>query len=118
MLPNKGIGQHKTSFDDSVSRGPIKSAPVSAGLMPSRDLGNLLCGTLFESTCSGVNRRLTMTVWMMAGLAFTVSALAVMFKRRTGRREFDERSDVTKIVLAADRRRKDANAALRFMREK
>ncbi|AGK58537.1 phenylalanyl-tRNA synthetase subunit alpha [Hyphomicrobium denitrificans 1NES1] len=60
-----------------------------------------------------------MTVWIVAGLAFVaVSALAIIQKRRTGKREFDERSDVTKIVLAADRRRKDANAALRFMREK
>lgn len=59
-----------------------------------------------------------MTVWIVAGLAFVVSALAVMLKRRAGKRQFDERSDVTKIVLAADRRRKDADAALRFMREK
>lgn len=59
-----------------------------------------------------------MTVWIVAGLAFAVSALAIMRKRRAGKRQFDDRSDVTKIVFAADRRRKDANAALRFMREK
>jgi hypothetical protein len=42
----------------------------------------------------------------------------VALRRRTDKRQFDDRSDVTKMVLAADRRRKDANAALRFMREK
>lgn len=59
-----------------------------------------------------------MTVWIFAALALGVAALVMMCKRRTEKHEFDERSDVTKIVLAADRRRKDANAALRFMREK
>jgi len=59
-----------------------------------------------------------MTVWIFAGLAFIVFAFVVVRKRRTDMHQFDERSDVTKIVLAADRRRKDANEALRFMREK
>jgi hypothetical protein len=59
-----------------------------------------------------------MTVWIFAGLAFAGAALAVMLTKRAGRRRFDERSDVTKIVFAANRRRKNANAALRVMREK
>lgn len=59
-----------------------------------------------------------MTVWIFAVLAFVVSAFVVARRRRTDKRQFDDRSDVTKMVLAADRRRKDANAALRFMREK
>ncbi|MFA7305064.1 MAG: hypothetical protein WC026_00145 [Hyphomicrobium sp.] len=60
-----------------------------------------------------------MTVWIFAVLAFVVSAFVVVARRRrTDKRQFDDRSDVTKMVLAADRRRKDANAALRFMREK
>ena len=59
-----------------------------------------------------------MTVWIFAVLAFVVSAFVVAYRRRTDKRQFDDRSDVTKMVLAADRRRKDANAALRFMREK
>lgn len=59
-----------------------------------------------------------MTVLIVAGIAFALLALGLMRKRRAEKHQFDERSDVTKIVLAADRRRKDANAALRFMREK
>ena len=59
-----------------------------------------------------------MTVWIFAVLAFVASAFVVAHRRRTDKRQFDDRSDVTKMVLAADRRRKDANAALRFMREK
>lgn len=59
-----------------------------------------------------------MTVWIFAGLAFVVSAFVVAHRRRTDKRQFDDRSDVTKMVFAADRRRKDANAAQRFMREK
>ena len=59
-----------------------------------------------------------MTVLIIAGIAFALLALGLMRKRRVEKRQFEERSDVTKMVLAADRRRKDANAALRFMREK
>ncbi len=59
-----------------------------------------------------------MSVWIFAGLAFVVSAFFVAHRRRMDKRQFDNRSDVTKIVRAADRRRKDANAAVRFMREK
>lgn len=59
-----------------------------------------------------------MTVWIFAVLAFVVSAFVVALRRRTDKRQFDDRSDVTKMVFAADRRRKDANAAQRFMREK
>lgn len=59
-----------------------------------------------------------MTVLIIAGIAFALLALGLMRKRRVERRQFDERSDVTKMVLAADRRRRDANAAVRFMREK
>jgi hypothetical protein len=59
-----------------------------------------------------------MTVLIVGGIAVALLALGLMRKRRVEKRQFDERSDVTKMVLAADRRRKDANAALRFMREK
>jgi hypothetical protein len=59
-----------------------------------------------------------MTVLIIAGIAFALLALGLMRKRRVEKRQFDERSDVTKMVLAADRRRRDANAAVRFMREK
>jgi len=86
--------------------------------MATRDLGNLRPERHLSRRVSDVNRRLKMTVWIVAGLAFAACALAVMHKRRAGKRQFDDRSDVTKIVLAADRRRKDANAALRFMRER
>ena len=59
-----------------------------------------------------------MTVLIIAGIAFTLLALGLVRKRRVEKRQFDERSDVTKMVLAADRRRRDANAAVRLMREK
>lgn len=59
-----------------------------------------------------------MTVLIIGGIAVALLALGLMRKRRVEKRQFEERSDVTKMVLAADRRRKDANAALRFMREK
>jgi hypothetical protein len=59
-----------------------------------------------------------MTVLIVGGIAVALLALGLMRKRRVEKRQFDERSDVTKMVLAADRRRKDANAALRFMHEK
>jgi hypothetical protein len=59
-----------------------------------------------------------MTVLIVAGIAFALLALGLIRKRQVNKRQFDERSDVTKMVLAADRRRRDANAAVRFMREK
>ena len=59
-----------------------------------------------------------MTVLIIGGIAVALLALGLMRKRRVEKRQFDERSDVTKMVLAADRRRRDANAAVRFMREK
>mgnify|MGYP001048839521 FL=1 len=89
--------------------------------MARRELGNLPPATPCESDAflTSTGERSEMTAWIFAALAFgAVAALLMTRRRRTEKREFDERSDVTKIVLAADRRRKDANAAVRFMREK
>lgn len=59
-----------------------------------------------------------MTVLIVAAVLFAALVFVIVQRRRSEKAEFDGRSDVTKMVVAANRRRKDAKAAVRLMREK
>lgn len=59
-----------------------------------------------------------MTVLIVTAVLFAALVFVIVQRRRSEKAEFDERSDVTKMVVAANRRRKDAKAAVRLMREK
>jgi predicted anti-sigma-YlaC factor YlaD len=50
-------------------------------------------------------------------VAVLLSALAVRVARRR-QRSFDDRSDVTKLVLSAGRRRQNLRSNAKFMRER
>jgi len=59
-----------------------------------------------------------MGFFLAAGAVLAIFLLVALNKRLQGRRQFDERSDVTKIVRAADRRRRDARTAEHLLRGK
>jgi hypothetical protein len=86
------------------------------------DLAHVAFGRSGESVASSFKRSdreaERMTVLIVTAVLFAALVFVIVQRRRSEKAEFDERSDVTKMVVAANRRRKDAKAAVRLMREK
>lgn len=59
-----------------------------------------------------------MSLWAVAGIAaLALCILGVLGKISFARRSFDERSDATKLVFSANRRRRAAGGISRVIRE-